>query len=85
MATNAETQKAYRRRAGETQLRINTFAEAGAVMALRRIARHKNLTIKQTIEEILNDAEQLLIESYEDDRLKNPRKKAFREYYADFD
>lgn len=85
MATNAETQKHYRRRASETQLRINTFAEPGAVMALKRIARHRNVTIKQAIEEILLDAEQALIESYEDDRLKNPRKKAFREYYADFD
>jgi len=64
--TNAERQAAFKakRIAGQVEERqLNTWISADAFFALRRMARHRGITRRAIIEELLRSADQEIADS----------------------
>lgn len=58
MASNAARQAAYRQRQTEAgAVRVDVVIDRSAADALGRLARHRGLTVRQTLEQIIGAAE----------------------------
>jgi len=71
--TAAERQQAYRRQRpfagpdGNGERRLSTWLSTSASLALDRLAKHRGVTTRQILEEILGAAEESVVASLEPD------------------
>ena len=64
--TNADRQKAYRKRAKHKNIaRLNLWVDLSASLALARLARHEGVTKRQMIERLVLQADEAVYEGME--------------------